>query len=108
MAIQLNVSNYQSLISSITSMLGSGQYKAITMTVFNDFDETSISNDAYGAPIHNRAVSSATTKSEYTDENGNIFYGTVTVHFTDGTFFVSTETLNSYWYSLSGVSILQR
>lgn len=108
MAIQLNVSNYETLVSSITSMLSSGQYKSITMTVYHDSDETNIANDLNGAHVHNRAVSSTTTKSEYTDENGNIFYGTVTIHFADGSYFVSTESLNSYWYSLSGVSILQR
>lgn len=108
MAIQLNVSNYKELVSSITAMLSSGQYKSILINVYHDADETTIASDHTGSPVQNRAILSTTTKSEYTDENGNIFYGTVTISFADGSYFVSTETLNTYWYSLSGVSILHR
>lgn len=108
MAIQLNISNYQNLVSSITTMLSSGQYKSIIMTVYHDSYETNIASDLNGSPVQNRAILSTTTKSEYFDENGNLINGTVTICFADGSAFVSTEAINSYWYSLSGVSILNR
>lgn len=108
MSIQLNISNYNGLVSSIHDLLSSGQYKAVTMTVFDDAQHSTITNDSNGLPIHNRTIASTTNTSEYKDSNGNTVYGTVVLNFCDGTIFVCKEVIQAHWYSLDGISILHR
>lgn len=108
MTTQLNIANYDILVSGIHDLLVSGQYKAVTITVFNDAEGSSVTMDSNGSPIQNRTILSTSNTSEYVDLDGNTAYGTVVLKFSDGSTFVSTEVLNSFWYSLSGISIFVR
>lgn len=108
MAIQLNIANYNDLVSSIGDLFRSGQYKSVTISVFGDAEGTVFAHDNHGHPIQHRGIISASTKSEYTDIDRNLVYGTVTLNLSDGSVFVCTEVIQSNWYTLSGVSIYQR
>ena len=108
MTTQLNIANYDSLVSGIRDLLVTGQYKAVTITVFNDAEGSSITMDSNGSPIQNRTILSTSNTSEYVDQEGNTTYGTVILNFSDSSTFVSTEVVNSFWYSLSGISIFVR
>lgn len=108
MAVQLNTTNYPDLITGINTILSSGQYRAVTMTIFNDAEGTTVSTDSNGNVLLNRAFSSTVSQAETVDADGNTVNGTVTISFNDGLQFLSTNNVDSYWYTLSGISILSR
>jgi len=108
MAVQLNTSTYSDLVSSINSLLSSGQYRSVSMSIFNDAECTQIATDSNGNSLMNRSFSQTTSKSETKDENENIINGSIIVSFNDGCEFVCTDNVDSYWYIMSGISILSR
>jgi hypothetical protein len=108
MAVQLNTTTYSDLISGVNSILGSGQYRAVTITFFDDAAGTAVSKDSNGNNLLNRAFSSTTSKAETKDEADNIINGSVTISFNDGLEFTLTDNVNTLWYTLSGISIFSR
>jgi hypothetical protein len=108
MAVQLNTTNYPDLIAGINTILSSGQYRAVTMTIFNDAEGATVSTDSNGNVLLNRAFSSTVSQAETVDAAGNTVNGTVTISFNDGLQFVCTNNVDAYWYTLSGISILSR
>jgi len=108
MAVQLNTSTYQTLITTINSVLSSGQYRAVTMTVFSDEATTNVVTDSNGIPLLNREFSSTVSKADTVDESGAPINGSVTISFKDGLDFVCTNNVDNLWFTLSGISILSR
>jgi hypothetical protein len=108
MAVQLNTINYPDLIAGINAILSSGQYRAVTMTIFNDAEGTTVSTDSNGNVLLNRAFSTTVSQAESVDADGNIVNGTVKISFNDGLEFLCTNNVDAYWYTLSGISILSR
>jgi len=108
MAVQLNTTTYSDLITGINTTLSSGQYRAVTITIFDDAAGTAVSKDANGNLLLNRAFSSTTAKAETKDEAGNTVNGSVTISLNDGPEYTITDNVNTGWYTLSGISIFSR
>jgi len=96
MAIQLNIENYESLISSIQSLFSAGGISAVIVTMYDDADATVITNDAAGNGIANRALASAVKKDSIEGVAGS-----VTICFTDGSTIEVVEGELAKWYILS-------
>lgn len=101
MAIQLNIENYPSLITSIQGLFSAGNVAAVNMSIYSDADATDIYSDSNGNPISNRPISSAVKQDTTEDADGNINVGSITIHFTDGTTVTVPDGTPSHWYSLS-------
>jgi hypothetical protein len=101
MAIQLNLENYPSLITSIQGLFSAGNVAAVTMSIYSDADASVIYPDSNGNPISNRPISSAVKQDTSVDADGNILIGSITVQFSDGTAVTVPDGSPSHWYSLS-------
>ena len=107
MAIQLNLDDYAGLNNSINEFFSSGKHSAVLMSVFTDADSTNPVTDAKGG-IVNRQIASVNAVYSHTNANGQAVNGYITIKFTDGSSIVSTDNVDSYWYTLSGLAYVPR
>ena len=107
MAIQLNLADYTGLNNSINEFFSSGKYSAVLMSVFTDAGSTNPATDENG-PISNRQIASVNAVYSHTNANGQDVNGYITVKFTDSCTILSTDNVDSYWYTLSGLTYVPR
>ena len=101
MAQQLNPNNYTSINDEINTLLTSGAYSGITITVFTDSNQTTIANTGSG-PVENKTISQISHTSLHANNDGQEVPATITLQFNDGTSITAVDGVDSYWYSLSG------
>jgi hypothetical protein len=103
MATQLNTANYSIINDDMNSLLTSGAYSGVNITLYNDVNQSSIVSDAEG-PIQSRKISQIGYVAAHTSPtNGQSVPGSITINFTDGTSITAVDGVNTYYYSLQGI-----
>jgi hypothetical protein len=107
MAFQLNIANYAKLNAEINAFYSNGEFFGVQMTVFTDNAAVNVAVDENG-PIQDRKITSVSMVDPLTNTDGGVTTGSITVNFKDGSFILSTDTIDSYWYTLSGIPFRRR
>jgi len=100
--LSLSTNQYDSINTTMTDLFQSGTVQAVTITIFHDAEGNQIVEEN-GKPIHNLTITSIAYTQEHTDADNNIVNPTITFNFSDETCFISTDTVNNYFYQLNGV-----
>jgi hypothetical protein len=105
--VQLTTSQYETINQTLTQMLQSGAYTAVTVTLYNDAAGQHLAADNEGF-IKDRVVSSITHTEPHNDEHGHAVNGSITLHFGDGSVIVCTDGINEYYYQVGGIAYVPR
>jgi len=102
MAEQLNPNNYSAINDEINTILTSGAYSGITITVFSDSAMQNVLTTNEG-PIQNKTISQISHTATHIDNNSLTVPATITLQFNDGTSVTAVDGVDSFWYLLTGV-----
>jgi hypothetical protein len=102
MAQQLNSINYATINDDINTLLTSGAYSGVNVSVFTDANKTQIFSDSQG-PVQSRVLSQITHTGTYTNAEGQDVPPSVSIIFADGTTVTAVDGIDNLWYSLTGI-----
>ena len=102
MAQQLIANNYSGINEDINTLLTSGAYSGISVSVYTDSEQTNLASDANG-PIQTRTISQITHTASYTDDNGQTIPQSIVLGFSDGTSITALDGVDNLWYVMSGI-----
>jgi len=105
--VQLTANQYDVINQTISQMLQSGAYTAVTITLYNDAAGSHMAADNEGF-IKDRVISSITHTDPHNDETGNPVNGSITLNFGDGSIIVCTDGVNEYYYQVGGIAYVPR
>lgn len=108
MASPLNLANYDAINAEMGTLLSTGKYSGVTLTVYTNPAATNIAV-INGINIDHLKIVKITCTHPYSDATtGVAVNGSISLDFGCGSTITAVDNVDNYWYTLEGIVFVPR